>query len=456
MRSARSMAPLRHRGFRLLAGGQLASNVGDAFYAVALPWYVLATHGGALLLAAVLAAYGVPRTALVVLGGHAADRWKPWTVMMGADTVRALAVGALAVVASLGPADASLLVPVAVVLGAGEGLFLPGSFAIVPSLLPDEDLQAGNALTSGGTQLATLVGPALGGAVVAVAGPASAFGVDAVTFFVSALTLFGVRAHQRRPSSAPAATSVPAATSASAPASAPAATSASVPEAATGGPGTAPVPAPTLRGLLASERVLQVILVVTVAANLGSGGLSEVALPALAHGPFHAGATGYGGLIAAFGGGALVGTLLSGQVRRARRPALVASFAFLAEAGCIALVPYVGGALPAAAPLVAMGALNGFGNVVTITAFQRWAPRALMGRLMGVVIVASLGIFPVSVVFGGAVVHSLGAAAFFPLSAGILAIAVLGALTQRSWRSFGATEDPAGVLQADLVAQGGG
>lgn len=448
MRSARSMAPLRHRGFRLLAGGQLASNVGDAFYAVALPWYVLATHGGALLLAAVLAAYGVPRTALVVLGGHAADRWKPWTVMMGADTVRALAVGALAVVASLGPADASLLVPVAVVLGAGEGLFLPGSFAIVPSLLPDEDLQAGNALTSGGTQLATLVGPALGGAVVAVAGPASAFGVDAVTFFVSALTLFGVRAHQRRPSSAQAATSAPATSAPAAPTSAPTAT--------TGGPGTTPVPAPTLRGLLASERVLQVILVVTVAANLGSGGLSEVALPALAHGPFHAGATGYGGLIAAFGGGALVGTLLSGQVRRARRPALVASFAFLAEAGCIALVPYVGGALPAAAPLVAMGALNGFGNVVTITAFQRWAPRALMGRLMGVVIVASLGLFPVSVVFGGAVVHSLGAAAFFPLSAGILAIAVLGGLTQRSWRSFGATEDPAGVLQADLVAQGGG
>ncbi len=41
MRSARAFVPLRHRGFRLLAFGQLTSNVGDLFYTVALPWYVL-------------------------------------------------------------------------------------------------------------------------------------------------------------------------------------------------------------------------------------------------------------------------------------------------------------------------------------------------------------------------------------------------------------------------------
>jgi hypothetical protein len=56
MSGAWRAGPLRHRGFRLLVGGQLASNVGDAFYAVALPWYVLADHGGGLLLASVLAA----------------------------------------------------------------------------------------------------------------------------------------------------------------------------------------------------------------------------------------------------------------------------------------------------------------------------------------------------------------------------------------------------------------
>lgn len=109
---------------------------------------MLADHGGALLLGTVLVAYGVPRTVLLAVGGHASDRWRPWTVMMTSDTVRAVAAAALAIAAGLGPARAAILVPIAVVLGAGEGLFLPGSFAIVPSLLPDEDLQSGNALAS--------------------------------------------------------------------------------------------------------------------------------------------------------------------------------------------------------------------------------------------------------------------------------------------------------------------
>ena len=64
-----------------------------------------------------------------------------------------------------------MLVPIAVVIGAGEGLFLPGSFSIIPSLLSGDDLQAGNALASGGTQLATLAGPAIGGALVIAGRP---------------------------------------------------------------------------------------------------------------------------------------------------------------------------------------------------------------------------------------------------------------------------------------------
>ncbi|MHB1929923.1 MAG: MFS transporter [Acidimicrobiales bacterium] len=421
----RGLGPLRHRGFRLLAGGQLASNLGDALYAVALPWYVLAGQGGVLLLGTVLAAYGIPRTALLAVGGHASDRWRPWTVMMAADTLRAVAVAVLAVAAISGRADPYLLVPIAAVLGAGEGLFLPGSFAIVPALLPGEDLQAGTALTEGGTQLATLAGPAVGGVIVATLGASPAFALDAASFVVSAVTLSGVRFAQR-----PARPTVPSQLEA------------------------APAEAATLRRLVASQRVLQVLLLVAVAANLGSGGLSEVALPALAHGPFHAGADGYGGLIAAFGGGALVGTIVAAQTRRARRPAIVASVAFVAEAGFLAAVPYLGGTLPAAGALVAFGALNGFGNVVMVTAFQRWAPAELMGRLMGLLLLAGFGVFPLSVILGGLVVHTLGPAAFFPLAATVLAAAVLAGLSQHPWRAFGATDAADHLSPAGAQAEG--
>lgn len=409
----------------------MASNVGDAFYAVALPWYVLADHGGALLLAVVLAAYGIPRTVLLAIGGHASDRWRPWTVMMGADAVRAAAVAALAVVALSGPANPYLLVPIAAVIGAGEGMFVPASFSIVPSLLPDEDLQAGNALTSGGTQLATLIGPAVGGAVVAVLGSGPAFAVDAASFAISTLTLWGIRTKER--SGFPSKAAAPASPASN---------------------GTGPVTSgaevvergPSLRQLVTSERVLQVILVITFAANLGSGGMSEVALPALAHGPLQAGAGGYGGLIAAFGGGALLGTVVAAQTRRARRPAVLASAAFLVEAGCLAVIPYLGGVVPAGGALVVFGALNGFGNVITITAFQRWAPPKLMGRLMGLVMFASMGVFPLSVLLGGLVVHDLGPAPFFPLAAAVLAGAVMVGLGQRSWRTFGSTDGSADAV----------
>ena len=183
--------------------------------------------------------------------------------------------------------------------------------------------------------------------------------------------------------------------------------------------------------------MLQVIIVVLVAANLGAGGMGEVALPALAHGPFGAGAGGYGALLAAYGGGALLGTLAAGQARRARRPAVVASVGFLVEAACLALVPYLGGTIPAAAALLAFGALNGFGSIILFTAFQRWAPPAMLGQLMAVLLLAAIGVFPVSVFVAGLLVDHLGPAPFFPLAGALLAVAIAVSLSQRSWRDFG-------------------
>jgi MFS family permease len=449
--TVRSLSPLRHRRFRLLVAGQLTSNVGDAFYAVALPWYVLATHGGPLLLGTVLAAYGIPRTALLVVGGHLSDRWRPWTVMMATDAVRAIAMTAMAVTAMLGPARAIVLVPIAVVLGSGAGLFMPGSFAIVPALLPSDDLQAGNALVSGGTQFATLIGPAVGGALVALAGPAPAFAVDAASFVVSALTLAGLRAAgaARRDSAVPASGSADPASGGP----------------ASGGPasGTGEPAGPTVRSLLRTERILQLGLLVTVAANLGSGGLDEVALPSLAHGPLHSGAVGFGWLIAAFGAGALAGTIVAGQASRARRPFLIGSLAFLGEAVCIAVAPYLGSTPAVAAAMLGVGVMNGFGNVLTITAFQLWVPAALLGRLSGLMMLSSLGVFPLSVALAALFVRHLGPASFFVFAAAALAVAILAGLSQRTWREFGtdlpvdqsskipvtgapATADPAGGM----------
>jgi MFS family permease len=402
----RALAPLRHRSLRLLVAGQAASNMGDACYAVALPWYVLGAHGGITLLGTVLVAYGVPRTGLITVGGWASDRWGSRTVMLVSDMTRAVAVAGLAAAAGLGPARAGALIPIAVVLGAGEGLFLPASYSVVPSLVPDEDLQAANALATGGTQLAALAGPAIGGALVALASPSLAFALDAASFAVSAVSLARLRA-------AP-----PVSASADAPAvDAESATS--------------------TFALLRSERVLQVTLLLVIMLNIGIGGAIEVALPALAHGSLHSGAGGYGLILAAIGGGTLLGALVAGQSRQPRRPGVTALLAFQVGAACILAAPFTGSTAGVAVAMAGDAMVTGFGNVFVLAAFQRWAPPALLGRAMGVVILGVFGVSPVAVALGALFTREFGPTSFFLFAAATLTGAIAYGLSQKSWRELG-------------------
>lgn len=422
------MRPLRHTGFRLLVAGELVSNLGDAIYSVALPWYVLSHHDGPVLLGTVLAAYGVPRTALLLVGGRASDRWRPWTVMMAANGVRAVAVAALAVVAALGPAQELVLLPIAVVLGAGEGMFLPGSFAIVPALLRTEELQQGIALTSGTTQLSTLAGPALGGIVIALAGAPTGFAIDTLSFVISAATLAGIRPRAKRPVSDPSDERDP------------------VNVVAVSDTETCPQDAPggelTLRGLLASEPILVLMLATDAIINLGASGMARVALPVLAKGPFHTGAGGYGALLSAMGAGLLLGTISAAIVPHARRPLLSSSLALIVAVPFIAALPYLGGPIQAGAALLVSGALEALGNVLITTAYQQWAPPQLMGGVMALLMLASMGVLPISVILAGLAVKILGPATYFPLAASTVAIAVAVQLTSRTWRNFGVTKPP--------------
>ena len=417
--------PLAVRSFRLLAGGQFASTIGDYCYAVALPWLVLSEHGGAILLGTVLACYGVPRTVLIPVGGMLADKIGPRSLMLAADAVRCVMVAGLTVLAARHVTALAALGPIAALIGAGEGLFIPASYAIMPSLLDGDQLSAGNALSTAMVQAGSLLGPALGGALVAVTrASTAAFAVDAASFGISALTLLLI---PRRPATG----SVAAA-------------------AAEAAAGTAEPTAPGgVLALLRRSRALQVILVVVIAANLAGGGMGDVALPALAHAKYGAG--GYGALLACLAVGGIAGTLGAARTGGLRAPAMFASVVFLAESVCIALVPYLGGEAGAAVFLCLSGVCNGLGNVIFLTVMQKWVPPRLLGRVMGMLMLCAFGSFPLSVAVSGVLVRHLGPVPFFPLAGALVAVAMLFGLTQREFRTFGATGnggDPVDVAQA--------
>ena len=186
--------------------------------------------------------------------------------------------------------------------------------------------------------------------------------------------------------------------------------------------------------LLRSARLLRVIVVVTMAANFAFGGTFEVALPALAHA--HFGAGGYGAMIACLGAGAVLGTLAAARATGLRRPMLVASALFIVDGVAAAVIPF-GGIAGAAAASFVFGIANGLGNVLTLTLIQKWAPPQLLGRVMSIVMLASFGSFPLSVVVAGILVRHVGTTPFFPIAGAILIAAVLGALTQREYRTLG-------------------
>jgi hypothetical protein len=392
------IGPLVARDFLLLSSGQFVSTLGDSCYAIALPWYLLSAHRSAILLGTVLACYGIPRTALIPVGGVLADRVGPRTIMLIADTVRCVLVTALMVLVVLGTPALVTLGPIAALMGAGEGLFLPASFSILPSLVSGDQLTPANGYLTAVQEAGSLIGPAVGGAVVAFASPAPAFAIDAVSFAISAITLGLIRTKRRRP-----------------------------PARSSSGVG--------IVGLLRGARVLQIIVAVIVAANLALGGLIAVALPALSHQRF--GATGYGAVLAVLAGGTMVGSLIGSRSGSMRSPTTGATCAFLVATAGMSLIPFVGGTAGAMSAVAVMGIGIGLGNAMLLPRLQAWAPAGLLGRVMSLIMLCSFGSFPLSVALTGVFVRALGAAPFFPVAGGCAAAVFIGALMSREWRDFG-------------------
>jgi predicted MFS family arabinose efflux permease len=439
--------PLAVRDFRLFGLGQLGSTIGDFCYAVALPWLVLSAHGGTVLLGTVLACYGVPRTVLIPVGGVLADRLSPRAVMLAADIVRCALVTVLAAFAARSLVSLAFLGPVAALIGAGEGLFLPASAAIMPSLLPANQLQAGNGLSAAMIQMGSLIGPVAGGILVSTTGPTAAFAVDAASFAVSAGSLALMRGRQAPAQDAAAPPSQPDAACAPGAAGTPA--GAEIPAVA-GVPGSPDQGEETsIWRFFLGARVLQAIVLISVLANFVIAGAFEVALPALAHARF--GPAGYGALIACFGVGSLGGTLAAAKLSGLRRPAMGACAGFVIGGIAVSFLPYLGGLPGAAAAALVFSAAGYFGNVVVVTLLQQWAPGYLLGRVMSLVMLASIGAFPASVALSGVIVRHIGPAPFFPAAGAILVVAVLLAATIREFRDFGVTADPV-AGQAAVVA----
>lgn len=187
-----SVDALEDRDFRLYWIGQTTSGLGDSLVWVALAWAVLEVGGDASALGLVLAANALPRVVLLLVGGVWADRLPRQLVMVGADVVRGLVAGAMAVLFFAGTAEVWHLALGAALNGAASAFFIPAATGVMPQLVAGPRLQQANALMNLSQSLTWVLGPTLSGIIVATGGPGWVFAIDGASFAISAISLLAL------------------------------------------------------------------------------------------------------------------------------------------------------------------------------------------------------------------------------------------------------------------------
>ena len=371
------------RDFMLLWVGQATSMFGDQFHAIAGAWLVLKLTGDPLALGAVMALGGIPRAFFTLVGGAITDRFSPRRVMLAADILRLLISALMATQILTNTLEVWMIYVYTLVGGAIGGFFGPASMSIVPRILPEKDLQAGNSLTQGSTQLIGFLGPALAGLLIA-AFPDEKLGIgvlialDALTFVISLVTLWLMRSGGEIHSSAS---------------------------------------QTNFRSVFASVRegiiymlkdpTLRLVFVVIAIANLSFGGPVVVGVPYLADTRFLEGAAAYGVIISGYAGGNLLGIILSGALPKPGKKALqilmVALFAIFGLG--IGALGWISVTWLAALDMFIMGLLNGYISILLITGLQRNTPKEMLGRLMSMILFANMALMPLSQALAGGILR---------------------------------------------------
>src|SRR5215213_7277481 len=378
-RRLRILVPLRHRDFRLLWAGMTVSLLGDGITTIALAWQAYEISNVATAFSMVMFAMAVPQVILLLVGGAVSDRFERRKVMLFADSIRMIALFGLGLLSVSGHLEIWHMMVIAAFYGAGTAFFGPAFDAIVPDLVPAAELPQANALDQFVRPAAyRMVGPALGGALIAIFGtPGDAFLVDGVTFSISVACLILMRRHPPLVDAEERTSMV-----------------AEIKEGL---------------GYVKTQTWLWGTFLAATLAYLVFWGPAEVLLPLVVKNDMH-GSAGQLGVILTLGGvGAMATAIVMGNREMPRRHMtfmyVVWTLSTLAIAGYgFATMPW-----HAMAFCFLFNALESAGLIVWITTKQRLVPARLMGRVSSFDWFISTALVPVSYALTGPVAKTLGA-----------------------------------------------
>jgi hypothetical protein len=193
---------LRSRDFRLLWAGESISKTGGAVTTFALPVVAVQTLGASTLMVAVLnAMIWLPWLLVGLQAGVWADRHTQRPLMIGCQLASAALIVSIPVLAGLGALTMWYVLVIAFAAGCSNVVFTASYNAYLPFLVEKKELLAANSRLMGSEQAANVAGPGIGGLITQISSAVVGLFVDAVSFLLSALCLWSIRA--REPSARP-------------------------------------------------------------------------------------------------------------------------------------------------------------------------------------------------------------------------------------------------------------
>ncbi len=415
---ASPIAPLREPIFRTLWLANLGSSFGGLIQGVGAAWLMTSITDSANMVALVQASTTLPIMLFSLLGGAIADGFNRRSVMIAAQLFMLVTSVLLVVVTYTGLVTPWLLLVFTFLVGCGLAFNNPSWQASVADLVPRPVLPAAVALNSIGFNLSRSFGPAVGGAIVAVAGAATAFAINAVSYVGLIVALLLWRPPARDPDTLP----------------------------------REVMGAALMSGLRYVAMSPNISRVLVRSFLFGLFAIAVLALlPVAAASMPEGGPLVYGFLLGAFGMGAVGGALLSARLQEQVSAEALVRSAFLGFAGCALVL-----AFSPSPVLVALGLMVGGASwVLALSLFnvsvQLSSPRWVLGRALSVYQTAVFGGMALGSWVWGMMADGFGLATAFMVAAACLAAGALAGLRYPLPPRSAMDLDPLNLWQAPHV-----
>lgn len=404
----------------------MISMVGDSFSMIALPWLVIQLTDNAFTLGTVMATAAIPRALFILVGGALADRLSPRRVILDTKVLYLVLVSMLAALVITETIAMWMIYVFAFLLGSIGAFAFPAQSAILPQLVEPEELKVANSLMGGTAQICFLVGPALaGGLIVFLSGArlsgaaigtptddlqaiGTVLAIDAVTFMVSWLLILGVR----------------------------------IPKAKDVRSSTEESVLTSIKdgfNYLKSDRSLFTLMFYIAAVGFLAQGPISIGIPLLASERFVEGAASYGLLMSSHSGGALLGIIIAAwlPLPKAKNLGLMVLTLDAIQGAIMLTLGFASETLYGMLILFNMGVLGGFLQIFFMTWIQRRIAQEMLGRIMSVIILANLGLAPISGALSGYIVEYIGLTILFVGAGSVFLLVAVVSMFSANIRAMG-------------------